>query len=206
MLKFIKLFAAIAFISLMTSGCVNVAQSKVNPTTQLSALKTMYVQHYESDNSGVNEEIAEHLRSKGVVVTTGAGTPPPGIDALVTYEDHWRWDITMYMLKLNVTIRDPNTEYVLASGDSLHTSLTRKSQTEMVTEVIDNIYSGQALPTADSIQAAANTASSGAKKPLSTLNAKTLPQKLDDLKALKENGTITDAEYAKKRQQLIDQM
>jgi len=157
MIKFIKLFATISFFSVMTTGCVNMAQSKVNPSTNLSNLKTMYVQHYESDNSGVNEEIAQHLRAKGVVVTTGSGAPPAGIDALVTYEDHWRWDITMYMLKLNVTIRDPHTEYVLASGDSLHSSLTRKSQTEMVTEVIDNIYSGQTLPNAAPIKTSANT-------------------------------------------------
>ena len=170
MINFVKLFMAIAFISAITSGCVNMAQSKVNPTTNLSALKTMYVQHYESDNSGVNEEIAQHLRDKGVVVTTGSGEPPSGIDALVTYEDHWRWDITMYLLQLKITIRNPNTEYVLASGVSLHTSLSRKSQTEMVTEVINNIYSGQTLPSANAINTSANTVN-----PLPTQTAKTWP-------------------------------
>jgi hypothetical protein len=101
----------------------------------------MYVKHYPSDNSGVNLEIADKLRSKGVTVITGPGTPPSNVDALVTYVDKWRWDITMYMLELTITIRDPKTENPLATGNSVHTSLTRKSQTEMVAEVVNNIYS-----------------------------------------------------------------
>lgn len=141
----LKLVLAFFVVTLSTTGCVNVATAKVNPTTNLSALKTMYVQHYESDNSGVNTEIADQLRSKGITVTTGTGAPPKNIDALVTYVDTWRWDITMYMLDLKIAIRDPNTEYLLASGDSLHTSLTRKSQTEMITEVLNNIYAGKTM-------------------------------------------------------------
>jgi hypothetical protein len=58
---------------------------------------------------------------------------------LVTYQDKWIWDITMYVLELTITVRDPKTDYPLASGNSMHTSLTRKSPTEMVAEVIDSI-------------------------------------------------------------------
>jgi hypothetical protein len=45
----------------------------------------------------------------------------------------------MYVLELTITVRDPKTDYPLASGNSMHTSLTRKSPTEMVAEVIDSI-------------------------------------------------------------------
>jgi hypothetical protein len=41
-----------------------------------------------------------------------------------------------------VTIRDPKTDFPLATGNSFHTSLTRLSPKEMVSEVIDNIYKG----------------------------------------------------------------
>jgi hypothetical protein len=62
------------------------------------------------------------------------------VDALVTYKDKWMWDITMYMLELTITIRDPQNDYPLATGNSFHTSLTRKSPTEMVDEVVENIF------------------------------------------------------------------
>ncbi|WP_346287730.1 hypothetical protein [Zoogloea sp.] len=69
--------------------------------------------------------------------------PPPGVDGIVTYVEKWMWDITMYMLELTVVIRDPQSDFPLATGNSYHTSLTRKSPREMVDEVIGNIYKGQ---------------------------------------------------------------
>jgi hypothetical protein len=52
------------------------------------------------------------------------------------------WDITMYMLELTITIRDPKTDFPIATGNSFHTSLTRLSPKDMVNEVIENIYKG----------------------------------------------------------------
>jgi hypothetical protein len=49
------------------------------------------------------------------------------------------WDITMYMLELTINFRDPKNNFPLASGNSFHTSLTRKSPEEMVDEVLNNI-------------------------------------------------------------------
>ncbi len=46
----------------------------------------------------------------------------------------------MYMLELTVTIRDPKTDFPMASGNSFHTSLSRLSPKEMSIEVVDNIY------------------------------------------------------------------
>jgi hypothetical protein len=50
------------------------------------------------------------------------------------------WDIAMYMLELTVTLRNPDSGFPMAVGNSLHTSLTRKSPEEMVDEVIGNIF------------------------------------------------------------------
>jgi hypothetical protein len=50
------------------------------------------------------------------------------------------WDITMYLVELTVTIREPKSDYPLATGNSLHTSLTRLSPPEMVDEVVGNIF------------------------------------------------------------------
>ena len=54
------------------------------------------------------------------------------------------WDITMYMLELTVTVRDPNSDFPLASGNSYHTSLSRLTPEEMVDEVISNIFKKEA--------------------------------------------------------------
>jgi hypothetical protein len=139
-MKITSKFAAVVLCASLLTGCVNIATSKVEPGTDLTSLKTMYVKQIPADKRGVNEIVADKLRSKGVKVKTGIDDPTGPVDALVTYADKWMWDITMYMLELTIVIRDPKDQMPLASGYSKHTSLTRKSPQEMVDEVIDNIY------------------------------------------------------------------
>ena len=142
MKKFLKLATLLSLIAVITTGCaVNRATGSVDPSANLTSLKTMYVKKIPADDSTYTL-IADKLRSKGVIVTTGTDTAPGNVDAVVTYIDKWMWDITMYMLELTITIRDPKTDFPLATGNSFHTSLTRLSPKEMVNEVVDNIYKG----------------------------------------------------------------
>lgn len=138
-----NLVAVVGLVVTLVSGCaVNRATATVDPKTDLTKLKTMYVKKIPEDDGGTNVLIVDKLATKGVTATTGEGPAPAGIDAIVTYVDRWMWDITMYMLELTVTLRDPKNNLPLASGNSFHTSLTRLSPKEMVNEVIDNIYKG----------------------------------------------------------------
>jgi hypothetical protein len=121
------------------SGCaVNRATATVENPAALNGLKTMHVSKLAADGRGIDALIADKLRTRGYAVTSG--TEKPSHVALVTYKDKWMWDITMYMLELTITIRDPQNDYPLATGNSFHTSLTRKSPTEMVDEVVENIF------------------------------------------------------------------
>ena len=142
MQKFLKLLALLGLVASLTTGCaVNRATGSVDPSANLSALKTMYVKKI-ADDDNTYTLIADKLRSKGVTVTSGSEAAPGNVDAVVTYIDKWMWDITMYMLELTITIRDSKTDFPLATGNSFHTSLTRLSPKEMVNEVVDNIYKG----------------------------------------------------------------
>jgi hypothetical protein len=135
----LKLFAAVVLLAVFTTGCaVNKATATVDPSAKLDTLKTLYVKQDPKDERSVNTLIADKFKSLGYTVSTGKDTPQ-GVDAIVTYVDKWFWDITMYMLELTITIREPKTDFPLASGNSLHTSLTRKSPPEMVDEVVSNI-------------------------------------------------------------------
>lgn len=142
MRKAMKLVTLLGLVATLSTGCaVNRATGSVDPSTNLSALKTMYVKRVAEDDNTYNL-IADKFRTKGVTVTTGTDAPAGNVDAVVTYIDKWMWDITMYMLELTITIRDPKTDFPLATGNSFHTSLTRLSPKEMVEEVVENIYKG----------------------------------------------------------------
>jgi hypothetical protein len=137
-----KLFLNISLlivVILFNSGCVNRATATLNPTDDLARIKSIHVTRHAKDGRGINILIANKFREMGYQVTTGVDTPVD-VDAFVTYKDKWWWDITMYMIELSISIRDPKTNFPLASGNSYHSSLTRKSPEEMVDEVINNIF------------------------------------------------------------------
>jgi hypothetical protein len=134
---------AIALIAIFMTACVNRQSVTVAPTTDMPALKTIYVMHQPKDKERIDTLIADNLRLRGVTATNGSGPAPSNVDAVITYVDKWMWDITMYLLQLTVTVRDPKTEFPMATASSYHSSLTRLSPVEMVTETMNNIYNGK---------------------------------------------------------------
>ena len=124
------------------SGCaVNRATALLTPGTDLSGVKQFYVVTLPEDKHAVDKLIKTQLEKMGYSATVGPEkTPPYQADAVVTYQDEWMWDITMYMIELTITLRNPETSFPMAVGNSFHTSLTRKSPEEMVEEVLTNIF------------------------------------------------------------------
>jgi hypothetical protein len=136
--KITLLLGLLLSASLITTGCANRATAIVDPSSDLASLKTLHVAKLAADGRGIDMLIADKFRTRGFTVSTGRDKPDR-VDAVVTYADKWRWDITMYMIELTVVLRDPKNDFPLATGNSYHTSLTRKSPTEMVDEVVENI-------------------------------------------------------------------
>ncbi len=123
----------------LASGCaVNRATATADPTLRWDSIKTLHVKKLVGEDRGLEQMIATKLRAQGFAVTADP-QPNAQADAVVTYVDRWMWDITMYMLELTITLRDPKSDFPLASGNSFHTSLSRKSPKEMIDEVVDNI-------------------------------------------------------------------
>lgn len=145
MLKRIASIFALLCATFFVTGCaVNRASATLSPGADLTTVKSAYVVKQPKDTHGINDLIAANLEKRGYVVTKGPELSTPyKADVAVTYVDKWMWDITMYLLELTVNVRDPQTGFPVAVGDSLHTSLTRKSPPEMVDEVLDNVFKAQ---------------------------------------------------------------
>ena len=133
-----KLVVLLATIFLV--GCVaNSAVRYEAPSADLSRLHTFHVRHFSPDGRAVDSLIAKELRRMGFQASYGE-IEPDDVDAVVTYRDKWYWDFSTYMLALSIKIRDPDTDFPLAEGNSLHTSLARKTPEAMVKEVLSNIF------------------------------------------------------------------
>lgn len=140
-----KLFRRALLISaamlLSVSGCaVNQATASRIADMDMHAIKSIYVVQHADDKYKVAEIVRDNLTKRGYQVTVGDELQPPyPADAVVKYVDKWMWDITMYMIELTITVRNPSNDFPTLTGNSLHTSLTRKSPEAMVQEVLDNI-------------------------------------------------------------------
>ncbi len=134
-----RLISAFA-LCVCLSGCATSGAQKA-PGADLSKLKTFYVAKLPADERGIERLVAARLTQMGFEATSGAEPKPvQAADALVTYQDRWMWDITMYMIRLNVQIRDGRTGSILATGESMRPSLQRKSPEGMVQEVLTEIF------------------------------------------------------------------
>jgi hypothetical protein len=142
-----NIVALLAAFSLFAfSGCaVNRATATADPSVRWETIKTLHVKQLEGEDGSTKTLVADRFRAAGFTVTADP-QPPAQPDAVVTYVDKWMWDITMYMLELTIVLREPKSDFPLASGNSFHTSLTRKSPKEMVDEVVTNILQQRKAP------------------------------------------------------------
>ena len=124
------------------AGCaINRATGTFDPGQDIVGTDVFYVERFGPDNRDLHKTIADNLATRGYTVTYGqAGEAPDDATIIVTYVDKWMWDITMYMIELTITFRDPESGAAIGSGNSYHTSLTRLSPEQMIDEVLTNIF------------------------------------------------------------------
>jgi len=127
---------------LMITGCAKVVvTSDLDPNYDLGKLHSLYVQKFDQDKRGLEKIIAEKLNQFGFTASSGESpTPPENVDAIVSYRDRWMWDMTNYMLEINIEFRLPDTNYLFASGKSYRTSLARKPPEEMIDEALRDLF------------------------------------------------------------------
>lgn len=132
----------LAVLAGISSGCSVVQlQSNIVPGNNIKSIKKFYVVKLEADQRGVSQLIADRLVAMGYQATAGdRSAMPADTEAIVTYQDKWMWDLTMYMIQLDVQLRQPKTDITMATGHSLRTSLKRKSPPEMVEEVLTDMF------------------------------------------------------------------
>ncbi|MGH8659827.1 MAG: hypothetical protein ACREV4_15480 [Gammaproteobacteria bacterium] len=127
-------------VVIVLSGCATTSSTR-SPGVDLSKIRTVYVIKLGADERGINSVIADELNALGYKAKTGLEEEQPhDVDAVLMYRDHWMWDVTMYMLRLNIEVRDPRNGSLLAEGESYKPSLQRRSPIEMVKEVLGSIF------------------------------------------------------------------
>jgi hypothetical protein len=138
-LKKVLTFAVVC-AALALGACATLESAKA-PDANVQGLKSFYVTRVPEDDRGIDKMIAARLSTMGYLATSGdAPQSPERVDAVVTYQDRWMWDITMYMIKLDVQLHDGSSGAVIARAQAVRPSLQRKSPEGMVQEVLGEIF------------------------------------------------------------------
>jgi hypothetical protein len=142
--------AALVVFSWTQTACVHQSSRQISPSysaAKISNLRSFYVRQHNQDDHNLAGTIADELRQMGYTATHGTTqSPPRRVDAVVTYTDRWMWDITMYMLSLDMQLREPGSDVALASAKTVRSSLVRKSAAEMAHETLAKILGKEEKP------------------------------------------------------------
>jgi hypothetical protein len=142
MLGLVLLFAC----TLFTAGCTTTT-GMTAPSTDIPSLKSFYVVKQSADSHNIDQLIVQQLSSMGLTATTGPVTSTPqGVDAVLTYQDYWKWDIAMRLVRLHVQIRDPATNNVLSAAQISRSTLDLSPSETFVKEVLDSAFNSKMTP------------------------------------------------------------
>ena len=138
------LVLAIAFTA--STGCAKtVVKSDHDPSVNLSLVQNVIVKKFGPDGRAIDRLIVNKLQEFGFDATADTGGAiPDNLDAVVTYKDRWMWDITNYLLMFKVQFRDATNNILVARGQSVRTSLARKSVQVMVQEALIGLFRTEA--------------------------------------------------------------
>lgn len=219
-----KLFPLLV-ISIFFSGCTTVQTvNKVEP----GKVSLVCIAEHKEVRENVLEVIQEGLTNHGVRykvipasyqlknklwMPTVQLDQTAGCDAVLFYVANWTWDITMYMHFANVWMATPNMQQRLgdASYDaraSLNKFINARAK---ILELVDGLFAQ--YRNVDHVNAkvilpvVSNTPELPPKAPQATQTTSgTTSAKLRELQTMKNDGLISDADYERKKKQLLDQL
>jgi hypothetical protein len=127
-----KLPALLLVTAGLLAGC-STLDTHIEPNVDLKDLKHVYVERNLNENHGMDAMIVRALRERGMDASSGPLTLMPGAATVYfTYQDQWDWDFKDYLIALNITIRDANTDRILASVSYFRPTAIVKTPFEMV--------------------------------------------------------------------------
>lgn len=125
-------------LSLLLSGCaVNSSTSNVTPGVSLADYESFHIVRPAETRNDLDILLRDGLVERGMSATIGTESDVPDeTQVLVRYSERWVWDITTYLLNLNLQLVDAASRFPLATADIYHTSLTRRSPEQMVDDTL----------------------------------------------------------------------
>ncbi len=120
----------------LIAGC-STLDSHVEPKADLGAVRHIFVVENLNDNHDLRGLIVRELRARGLQAESGPLTlRPPEAKVYLNYDDRWDWDFTNYLIGLNLTLREANSDRLLATASYFRPTAFLKTPDFMVRTVL----------------------------------------------------------------------
>lgn len=124
----------------LLAGCATV-NTRMEPKVNLRNLKHVFVQRNLNENHGMDGMIVRYLKARGIDASSGPLTlMPPDATAYFTYQDQWEWDFKDTLIALNITVRNANTDRVMAEAAYMRPTAFMKTPYDMVQRTMDALF------------------------------------------------------------------
>lgn len=125
-------------------ACATTTHIDVVPNQPHGSFHTVYLAVHEGSSSDVDDHIRRALLRRGFSETEGTdgNVQNKGVDLVVKYEDHWKWDLTMYLKSIDIEVFDGKTGVLIAESSWQNSALHGfHSAEDVVDDLVDQTFS-----------------------------------------------------------------
>ena len=139
-----KKYLFVALLLPWLCGCAEFT-SRVATNVDLSHFARIYVEHRLTDGRGVDQAIVSGLRHLGYNATFGPPIMMPrDTELIIRYEDEWNFDLTTYMISINLEVRGAKQDKLLAEARYYRPSITGDKPSDLIDRILAKLFKAKA--------------------------------------------------------------
>ena len=141
-------FLLLAACTLLWTSCASF-DTFVEPRADLSKVERFWVERNLADNRAVGVKIVRALEAEGREAELGPLTMMPReVQAVLSFRDHWNWDFRDKMAGLEVTVREPRTDRLMARARFEGPLAVHLNEFDVIERVVRDLLSPRPRPAA----------------------------------------------------------
>jgi len=100
------------------AGCATTTRIDVVSRESRAPVHTVYLVVHGGSSSDVDDDVRRALLHRGFSETEGTDDTiqNKNVDLVVKYDDHWTWDLTMYLRSIDIELFDGKTGSLVAES------------------------------------------------------------------------------------------
>ena len=130
----------IVSLFLSVTGCASSVGGYVVPGESIDRSLVYKIEKNKTDERGLGGIILRQLKEKGLKVFLESSDVSKDYDVKIVYGGQWQWDVTWYLLNVDIRFYEEEPSLLVASAYSHRSSLVRKDPAEVVDEAISALF------------------------------------------------------------------